>query len=127
MLRDNSVEIFRRTLAIPDAVWIDHGDWTIGANPQTIRLRALDAAMLAEPQLLQAFFEMLPARCGQFRRTATLFAVSRAEKNMSPGSSQAKFFDCTDGLVAIAFVVHPITPAWLSGSSPIIDLINFYV
>jgi hypothetical protein len=126
VLRDNPVEIFWRTFSIPDTVRINYGDWTIVANPQAIRLAALDAAMLTEPQLQQSLFEMLPTRCGLFRRAASLFIGSGAEKNMSPGSSKAKFFDSTDSFVANCFVVHAVTPARLSDSSPIMVWINFY-
>lgn len=80
-------------MSVPDSVRIDDGHGAVRTNPQAIRLAALYAAVLAESRLLQAFLEMFPTRSGQFRTTATLFAGSRAKKDVSSGFRQSEFFD----------------------------------
>jgi hypothetical protein len=83
VLRDDSFEHGRIARPIPDALWIDHGNWASFTDPEAIGFRAQDAALFGQTELLQASFEKLPG----FERPvpiATLgLCLIAAEKNVS--------------------------------------------
>src|SRR5437016_2710404 len=60
VLLDDPVEDGRLAAPVPDPLRIDDGDRPARADPQAVRLRPLDPALLREPELLQAALQVLP-------------------------------------------------------------------
>src|ERR1043166_9550907 len=89
MLLDDALEDGRIARGIPRAFGVDDGDRPAFADPQAVRLRAEDAPLLRQPELLQSPLEKLPRG-----ETAILVAALRvrliaAEKDVPPCHADA--------------------------------------
>ena len=60
MLLDDPLEHRRVASPIPCAFRVDDGDRTSAADPETVGLRAQDAALLGEPEFRETSLEVLP-------------------------------------------------------------------
>ena len=84
MLLDDSLQHFRRDVVIPDAFRIDDGDGTLLADPQAVRLSAIDA-MLARQQakLREALFQIIPGNDGDIPGGAMRLGRVRAKQDVA--------------------------------------------
>ena len=60
VLLDNALENLGRASPVPDAVRVNHGHWTLLANPQAVCLGAVNPALADQAKLVQAFLQIAP-------------------------------------------------------------------
>ncbi|WP_246744866.1 hypothetical protein [Methylocystis sp. Sn-Cys] len=83
VLFDNLIEVLWSASPVPDALWIDDRNRPARTNSEAVRFGALDAASLAQAELLQPFLEMVPGSGGQFVAATGLLAAFHAEENVT--------------------------------------------
>jgi acetyl esterase/lipase len=77
---------------VPRAFGVDDRDRPAFANSQAVGLRAQDAALLRQPELLQSAFQELPRRKPAFLLTAFRRGLIATEKNVAAGYGDADAF-----------------------------------
>src|SRR5438477_621057 len=85
MLLDDALENGRVARAIPRAFGIDHRDRPAFANAQTVRLRSEDAALLGQPERLEALLEVVPGREPALFLAALRVGLIAAEEDVAAG------------------------------------------
>ena len=84
MFLNDPLQHFGSRRMIPDTVRINHRDGPLLANPQAVRLRAVNAILaLHQAALGEAFLQVIPGRIGYLVRRAFGFGLIRAEENMA--------------------------------------------
>ena len=96
MFLNDSLENRWVAACVPRALGVDDGNRAAFADPKAVRLRAENAALFGEPELLQSALQELPRR-----ETAILLAALRsrliaAEENVPPRDRHAN--RCGDSL-----------------------------
>src|SRR5262252_704252 len=89
MLLDDPLEDRRIAARVPRALRVDDGDRSALADAEAIRFRAQDAALLRQPELLEAPFEELPRREAAFLLAALRIRLVAAEKDVPPRARDA--------------------------------------
>src|SRR5262245_64732521 len=89
MLLNDPLEHRRIAGAVPRALWIDDGDRSAFADAQAVRFRSQDAALLRQPELLQACFQKLPRGEAAILVAALRLRLVAAEENMAARDGHA--------------------------------------
>src|SRR4029079_3207818 len=85
VLLDDPFEHRRIAFPVPRALGIDDRNRPAFADPQAVGLRAEDAALIGEPQFLEAALQIVPGR-EPARLVATLRrGLIAAEEDVAPG------------------------------------------
>src|SRR5436309_12570642 len=84
MLLDDALEHRRIALTVPSAFWVHHRDRSAFADPQAVRLRAQNPALLRQPELFEPSLQEVPRS-----QPAIFFAALRrrliaAEEDVPP-------------------------------------------
>src|SRR5262249_23217143 len=82
MLLNNPLEDRRIAFAVPGTIGIDNGNRSAFADAQAVGFRSHDAALLRQPQLLQAGFQKLPGGEAAILVAALGFGLVAAEKHV---------------------------------------------
>src|SRR5262245_43489594 len=89
MLLDDSLEHRRIAGGVPRAFRIDDGDRSAFTDPQAVGLRAENAALLRQPELLQAPLEEVPRRQPALLLAALRVGLIAAEEDVAPRDRDA--------------------------------------
>ena len=84
MLLDDSLQHFRRDVVVPDAFRIDDGDGTLLADPQAVRLGAIDAMLpRQQAQIRKSLFQIIPGKDGGISGGTMRLGLVRAKENVA--------------------------------------------
>jgi len=83
MFINDAGQVVWGTVAVPDAVWIDHGDWTVHTHSETFDFTALNSANFGETEFLEARLEVIPRFCCDCAIAARLIRTPNAQENMA--------------------------------------------
>src|SRR5262245_13958707 len=89
MLLDDALEYGRIAGAVPGTLRIDHCNRAAFANPEAIRLRSQDAALIGQTELLQAALQIIPRGQATLLLAALRRRLIGAEKDVAAGNRHA--------------------------------------
>ena len=89
---DDTLETIRVAPMIPRPFGVDDGDRTTFANPKTVRLGPIDAALLGQFQLLESALEIIPCFERPLAVAALRIGLVAAEEDMPPRDANAHGF-----------------------------------
>src|SRR3954447_16231674 len=107
MFLDDPLEDWRIALAVPGAFRIDDGNRPAFADAQAVGFGSENAALLGQPQFLEARLQELPSDQATMQVAALRLGLVAAEQNVAPRDRNTDAL----GLRPLRFIRHGTPPA----------------